>query len=95
VTLLAAGYKLLAEPDFTKLIIFFPFGLARILGLRLSPIGDSRSVPVLFAAWVIYVLLTIAIFLVPQGRAFRALYVVLLVLLTLNVGGCHMMLTHR
>jgi hypothetical protein len=49
----------------------------------------------LFAAWVTYVLLTIALFFFPQGRAFRALYVVLLALLALNVGGCHMMLMHR
>jgi hypothetical protein len=70
--------------------MLFPFGLARILGL--NPMGNSPSVGVVFfAAWVVYVLLTIALFFVPQGRAFRALYVVLLVLLTLNVGGCHMM----
>jgi len=68
--------------------MLFPFGLAVIVGL--DPTGNNLSVGVVFfAAWVIYVLLTIALFFVPQGRAFRTLYVVLLVLLALNVAGCH------
>jgi hypothetical protein len=94
VALLAVGYKLLAAPGFppevATLILLFPFGLARILGL--NPMGNSLGVGVVFfAAWVNYVLLTIVLFFVPHGRAFRALYVVLLVLLALNVAGCHMM----
>jgi high-affinity K+ transport system ATPase subunit B len=92
VALLAVGYRLLATPAklfaFLPFILLFPLGLAKIL--RLDP-GNSLSVgAVFFAAWVIYALLTIALFFVPQGRAFRALFVVLLVLLALNVGGCHM-----
>jgi len=79
---LAVGDKAFAFP------MLFPFGLAVIVGL--DPTGNNLSVGVVFfAAWVIYVLLTIALFFVPQGRAFRTLYVVLLVLLALNVAGCH------
>ena len=93
VALLAVGYPFLAAPAkllvAPTLIVLFPFGLARIFGL--DPMGNNLSVGVVyFAACVIYVLLTIALFFVPQGRAFRTLYVVLLVLLALNVGGCHM-----
>jgi len=107
VAILAVGGMFLAAPGFPglptaevpTLIMLFPSGLVRILWgvariLGLNPL-DSLSGPVFFAAWVTYVLLTIALFFVPQGRAFRTLYVVLLVLLALNIGGCHVILMHR
>jgi len=93
VALLAVSYRLLATPAklfaFLPFILVFPLGLARILGL--NPMGNSPSLGVVFfAAWLTYVLLTVALLFVPQGRVFLPLYVVLLVLLALNVGGCHM-----
>jgi hypothetical protein len=99
---LAAGIRVLAlGPMAIMCFFFFPFGLVRILGLQppdLAPNGwsspkpgDSLSEPVFWAASVVYILLTVSLFLVPRGRAFRALYAVLLVVLALNVVGCQMM----
>ena len=95
---LVAGIRVLAlGPMAIMCCFFFPFGLVRILGLQppdLAPNGwssskpgDGLSEPVFWAASVVYILLTVSLFLVPRGRAFRTLYAVLLVVLAPERGG--------
>jgi hypothetical protein len=49
--------------------------------------GDPLSVPLIGIAYVLYVVLTLALVIVSQRRAFWSLYVVLLIVLGLNVIG--------
>ncbi len=97
VSLLAAGCSLGADvPKALSvsplLILVFPMGLVEILGMHTkNPMpGGFDDPPAFIPACVLYIVLTTALFCLPQGRAFRALFVVLLVLLAMNVVGCYM-----
>ena len=69
-----------------RYFLLFPLGLGHIFGVH--PFDPSSGTVFAFA-WIAYVVLTVALAIVPRCRVFSwSLYVVLLLLLALNVVGC-------
>ena len=66
------------------LILYFPLGVVSFF--RLFWHGDE--IRMLAAAWFIYAAITVLLLDVRSWKLFRVFYVVLVLLLLLNVGGC-------
>jgi len=70
------------------LFLAFPLGLFRAFGIDAGMRGDDF----MSLGWVLYGALCVALLVVSQRRAFLILFAVLCVLLSLNIGGCLLMI---
>ena len=74
------------SPEGIGILPFFPVGLAVLMHL------DGAEMGAMVTGWIVYLVFGILILTARRRRRFRALFIAFIILLLLNVAGCHVVL---
>ena len=84
ITWIAVLLVVCPAPQGIMMIPFFPLGLAFVFRVH-----DSNNGTAIVIGWMVYLALGVLVLTARTNRRFYSLYIVLLLLLLLNVGGYH------
>ena len=88
ITWIVALIAAFPSPQGITILPFFPLGLILLFNFDILD-GEAITNLTMITGWIVYLVLGIFILIASTKKRFYRLYAVLLVLLLLNVAGCH------